>query len=203
MGPIPRRPTSWPRRRERPSYGEALRKLADVQLFLGNLDGAKNAAESALRCDSHDAAARVILGRVLLAGDKSDDALRAAQEALRILPNSAAGKLLMADAYAKKGEIDLALENYQTAYGLDHGDPAPLVRASVACHAAGRDTSAKAFGMKATQDFPQWAPAWVAFGDALAGDHEIAQARAAYESALKGRGPVDAEAVRRKMSALR
>ena len=57
--------------------------------------------------------------------------------------------------------------------------------------------------MKATQEFPQWGPGWAAFGDALAGDHEIAHARAAYESALKSGGPIDAAAVRRKMALLK
>ena len=188
---------------ERPGYGDALRKLADVQLYLGKLPEAKKAAEAALTVDAQDSGTHVIYGRVLLAEGKPDDAIRAGQSALKILANSAKAKLLIADANAKKGEIDLAVESYQGAYGLDHGDPAALVRASEACHAAGRNTSAKAFGMKATTEFPQWGPAWAAYGDALAADHEDAQARVAYESALKGKGPIDAGALRRKMAALK
>ena len=189
--------------RERPGYGDALRKLALAELVAGNLPEAKSAAEAALNVDPQDSGTLVTYGRVLLALGKPDDAIRAGQSALRILGNLATAKLLIADANAKKGEIDLAIESYQEAYGLDHGDPSALVRASLACQAAGRLTSAKAFGLKATTEFSEWGPAWVAYGDALAADHEDTQARAAYEAARKAHGPIDAVALRRKIAALK
>jgi predicted negative regulator of RcsB-dependent stress response len=77
------------------------------------------------------------------------------------------------------------------------------VRASQACHAAGRETSAKAFGDKATKEFPDWAPAWVAFGDALAANKELPQARSAYDTALRSRGPLDVAGVQSKIAALK
>src|SRR5262249_23676166 len=147
--------------RERRGYAAAERRLAEVQLALGHLPEARASAEAALKDDATDASTHVTYGRVLLAENKPADAIRAANSALKILANSAPAKLLIADAQAKKGEIDLALEAYQAAYGLDHSDPAPLVRASEACRAAGRNTSARAFGLKATQDFPTWGPGWV------------------------------------------
>jgi hypothetical protein len=78
-----------------------------------------------------------------------------------------------------------------------------LVHASAACHAAGRDTSAKAFGEKATKEFPEWGPGWVVLGDALVANKDNPGARAAYETALKGKGPVDAAAVRAKLAAIK
>jgi tetratricopeptide (TPR) repeat protein len=126
-----------------------------------------------------------------------------AKAALGILANLASAKLLIADAWAKKGEIDLAVESYQAAWGLDHSDPTALVHASEACHAQGRDTSAKAFGDKATREFPTWGPGWVALGDALASIKETAAAKTAYETALKNKGPVDRAAVEKKMLALK
>ncbi len=111
--------------------------------------------------------------------------------------------LLVADSYARKGDIDLALESYQTAWGLDHADPSPLVHASQACHAASRDTSARAFGAKAAQEFPSWAPGWVALGDALVGQKETKDARDAYRKALAvPDGPIDRGAVAQKLAAL-
>jgi predicted negative regulator of RcsB-dependent stress response len=85
---------------------------------------------------------------------------------------------------------------------MDHGDPNPLVHASEACHAAGRDTSAKAFGLKAAQEFPKWAPAWAALGDALVAQNEKPAAKDAYQKALGGEGAIDRAAVQRKLSAL-
>ncbi len=189
--------------REKPSYGLALLRLAEVDLELGRGDGARAAADAAIRINPGEPAAYVVSGRVALGEGKPDDALKAGQKALSILSNSAQAKLLVADAYSAKGEIDLAIEAYQAAYGLDPGDPTALVHASVACHAQGRDTSARAFGDRATHDFPSWGPGWVALGDALVGQGEKALARSAYETALKAQGPVDQASVRAKLAAVR
>ena len=189
--------------RERPSYVLALLQLASVQLERGELAEAQASADACLRYDPRETAGQIVGGNVALAEGRADDAVHFGQAALALLPNSARARLLIADAYAKKGEVDLAIESYQAAYGLDPTDPAPLVRASEACHREGRDTSARAFGERATKDFADWGPGWVALGDALAGQKEVAAARAAYESALKASGPVDAGAVRKKLAALK
>jgi tetratricopeptide (TPR) repeat protein len=189
--------------RERPGYTAALVRQADVLLALGRIADARKAADAAARTGLQDAGIHVALGRVALAEGKPDEALAASQKALSILANSAAAKLLAADAYAKKKEIDLAIEQYQAAYGLDRTDPDALVHASIACLENGRITSAKAFGDKATKEFPSWGPGWVALGDALAADKDVGGARAAYDNALKGKGPVDVAAVRAKIAKLR
>ena len=188
---------------ERPTYGAALRRLAEVDVELGRLPQAVAAAETALKADPSDVGSHLVMGRVALAEGDLDEAIKQGQAALGIVANSASAKLIIADAYAKKGEVDLAVEAYEAAYGFDHADPAPLVRASEACHVAGRETSAKAFGEKATKEFPDWAPGWVAYGDALAGNKEVAPARSAYETALRSRGPLDAASVRAKLAALK
>ncbi len=188
---------------ERPSYAEAAYRLGELALDAGKLDQAREAAERAKKYDPQDAGAHVLLGRVALAEGKPDAALDEARAALGILANSAPAKLLTGDAWAKKGEVDLAVESYQAAYGLDHSDPAALVNASVACHAAGRDTSAKAFAEKATMEYPDWAPAWVALGDALVADKDPGRARAAYDTALKSKGPLDRAAVQRKIASIK
>ena len=77
------------------------------------------------------------------------------------------------------------------------------MHASEACHAASRDTSARAFGAKAAQEFPNWAPGWVALGDALVGQKEIKDARDAYRKALAVTdGSIDRSAVAQKLAAL-
>jgi tetratricopeptide (TPR) repeat protein len=189
--------------KERPAYGAALRRLAEVDMELGRAADARAAAERALKADPQDASSHLVMGKVALSEKKLDDAITEGQAALKIVANSAPAKLIIADAYAAKGEIDLAVEAYQAAYGFDHADPASLVHASAACHAAGRETSAKAFGDKATKEFPDWGPGWVAYGDALAGSKENPQAKAAYQTALKVHGPVDAAAVQAKIAALK
>ncbi len=189
--------------RERPTFAEALAFRATLYLAVGRVNEAQQSAELALKIDPQKPDLHVTLGRALLAQGKFDDAATEGKAALAILGNLASAKLLVADAYAKKGEIDLAVENYQEAWGFDHSDPTSLVNASVACHAAGRDTSAKAFGLRATQEFPNWGPGWVALGDARVAEKDIAGAREAFTNALKSQGPVDQAAVQRKLAALR
>jgi tetratricopeptide (TPR) repeat protein len=189
--------------KERPTYGLALRKLADLQLAQGKTADAKKTAEAAQKVEPTDAGVQVVLGRVALLEGRLDDALKAANAALQLLSSSAGAKLLIADVYAKKGEIDLAVENYQDAWSFDHTDPTPLVSATNACRLSGRSTSARAFGQKVTREFPTWGPGWVALGDALASDRENALAKQAYETALKSKGPVDAADVQRKIAALK
>jgi tetratricopeptide (TPR) repeat protein len=190
--------------RERPAFAEAWLALGGERLAAGDLAGAKAAADTAVKSDPGSVGALVLQGKIALAFDHPDEALRAGQAALKIVANSAAAVLLVADADARKGEIDAALEAYQTAWGLDHANPVPLVHASQACHAANRDTSARAFGAKAAQEFPNYAPGWAALGDALAGQKETALARDAYRKALGvPDGVIDRAAVSQKLAALR
>jgi len=190
--------------RERPSFAEAWLALGTQQLAAGNQAAARVAADAAVRSDAGSAGALVLSGQVAFAGNRVDDALRAAKAALKILPNSAPAMLLVADCNAKKGEIDLALEAYQSAWGFDHSNPAPLVHASEACHAASRDTSARAFGAKAAEEFPNWAPGWAALGDALVGQKETKAARDAYGKALAvSDGAIDRAVVAQRLASLK
>jgi tetratricopeptide (TPR) repeat protein len=188
---------------ERPSFVDAYLASARIYLAAGKMPEAAAAVGGALRYEATNVAALVLSGKVSLAQKNADDALRMGQAALKIVPNNAAAMLLVADSHAMKGEIDAALEAYQTAWGLDHKDPSPLVHASEACHAASRDTSARAFGAKAAQEFPNWAPGWVALGDALVGQKEAKDAREAYRKALAvSDGPIDRSTVAQKLAAL-
>ncbi len=187
---------------ERPSFSAAWLGIGVQRLAAGQVAQAGEAGRAALRNDPSNMRARVLLGQVSLAEGRTDEAIRAGEAVLKVVANDAAAQLLVADGNAKVGEIDRALEAYQAAWGLDHSAPTPLVNASVACHRAGRDTSARAFGERATQEFPAWAPAWVALGDALAAQGEGALARNAYAKALAATsGTIDREAVLRKIAA--
>ncbi len=187
---------------ERPNFLEALRTLTAGYVAAHRLPEAKRAVETVLKLAPNDVASHVVAGRVALAEGRPDEAIKEGELASKLMPNDAPSRLLVADAWAKKGEIDLAVEAYQAAFGLDHGAPAPLVNAVHACLAAGRVTSAKAFGLLATKEFASNGAAWTALGDALAADRDLAGARAAYETARKTKG-ADAAALDRKLSSLK
>lgn len=187
---------------ERPNNLEAMRLATEAYIQQNKLPDAKRIAAKVLAIAPNDVLAHVVSGRVALADNKPDDAIKEGEIALKLQANEGKAKLLIADAYAKKGEIDLALEAYQKASGLDPLDPTALVNATYACIAAQRLTSAKAFGQRAVLDFPNHAPSWVAQGDALAADGNPAAARKAYESAKKVHG-ADVAAIDAKLAKLK
>lgn len=188
--------------RERLAFGDAWIALGDQLLAAGRVAEARHAGDEALRADASTVKPYLLLGRVALADNRPQDAVHAGEAALKLVANSAPAQLLIADGDAMQGQIDPALEAYQAAWGLDHGDPTPLVHASEACHGAGRETSARAFGAKAAQEFPKWGPGWAALGDALSAQGEKTAAREAYQKALAGEGPVDRSAVQHKLDLL-
>ncbi len=187
---------------ERPTSTDALRALAGGYVAANRLADAKRTVASVLKLAPNDVSTHAVSGRLALAEGRPDEAIKEGEAAAKLMPNDQPARLLVADGWAKKGEIDLAVEAYQVAFGLDHSDPTPLVNASTACLAAGRITSAKAFALRATQDFASNAAAWIAFGDALAADKDTAGAKTAYENAKKANG-VDAAAVDRKLAKLK
>ena len=187
---------------QRPTSTEALRALGEGYVSANRLTDARRIVATVLKLAPHDVSTHVVAGRLALAEGQADEAIKEGETAAKLMPNVQPARLLVADAYAKKGEIDLAVEAYQAAFGLDHSDPTPLVNASAACLAAGRVTSAKAFSVRATKDFGSNGAAWTALGDALAADRDVPGAKLAYETAKKARG-VDAAAIDKKLSRLK
>lgn len=187
---------------EKPTSTDALRALSDGYVAANRLADAKRTVGTVLKLAPNDVNTHVVAGRLALAEGRADDAIKEGEIAAKLMPNVQPARLLVADAWAKKGEIDLAVEAYQAAFGLDHSDPTPLVNASAACLAAGRVTSAKAFGVRATKDFGTNGAAWTVLGDALAADRDVPGAKSAYEAAKKARG-ADAAAIDRKLSHLK
>jgi tetratricopeptide (TPR) repeat protein len=187
---------------QRPTSTDALRALVEGYVAAKRIPDAKRTVAAVLKLAPNDVNTHVVAGRLALAEGQADEAIKEGETASKLMPNVQPARLLVADAWAKKGEIDLAVEAYQAAFGLDHSDPTPLVNASAACLAAGRLTSAKAFGVRATKDFGSNGAAWTVLGDALAADRDLPGAKAAYETAKKARG-ADAAAIDKKLERLR
>src|SRR5262249_13189156 len=144
--------------RERPTMAEAHAKLAEVAFALGQRDDARTAARRANELDPRDATAHLLGARIELADHNYGRAIELSQKALALVPNAAPAHLVLAEALAKRGDLDGALEHFQAAHGLDRADPSALVTASVAAREAGRVSTARAFADKATTDFPAHAP---------------------------------------------
>jgi tetratricopeptide (TPR) repeat protein len=187
----------------RPDFAAALGRLGEALLDEGKLAEAETALKRALSLDKKAAGTLVAMGRLQLARNEPQKALDNANAALKVVANHAAAKLLQADALAQKGEIDLAIEAYEAAHGYARSNPAPLVHAARACLDGKRPTTAAAFADRATQEFPKWGPAWEISGDVSVEQGEKAAAKAAYQKALSGEGPVDTRKIKAKLAALK
>lgn len=187
----------------RPSFAEAQARLGVVLTALGEYDQAEKMLQEALKAQPRQADWHAALGEVELQKKRPDLALKAAHDALKIVGNHGPAKLVEAKALADKGEIDLAIEAFESAYGLMRTDPVPLVDAARACIKGGRLTTAKAFADRATDDFPKSALAWEATGDVDVASKDLVGARQAYAKAIAGEGPVDRDAIRRKLAAIK
>lgn len=102
---------------ERPSNTDALRALADGLVAANRLADAKKIVETVLKLAPNDVNTHVVSGRLALAEGRPDEAIKEGETAAKLMPNVQAARLLVADAWAKKGEIDLAVEAYQARSG--------------------------------------------------------------------------------------
>jgi tetratricopeptide (TPR) repeat protein len=187
----------------RPSFPAAEARLGEVLAAQGDLEGAQRNLLSALKSNPRQADWHAALGEVEIAQKQPDLALKSAHEALKVVANHGAAKLVEAKALALKGDIDLAIEAFQAAYGFARTDPSVLVDAARACVKGGRLTTAKAFADRATEDFPKATAAWETEGDVAVALKDNAFAKQAYTKALAGEGPGDKDAIRRKLAALK
>lgn len=186
----------------RPGFGAAHALLGEVLLDGGDVAGAQAALEKAVAIDAKQADWQASLGRVHVARGAAADALAVAKKALKLVGNHAVAKLVEAEALALKGDIDLAIEAYEQAHGYARTDPKPLVAGARASLKHARPTTARAFADRATQSFPDYAPGWEVLGDVAAAAKDKDAARAAYKKALKAKGPLDRQAVEKKLARL-
>lgn len=187
----------------RPSFPPAEARLGQVLLALGDVDGAQQHLEAALKVVPRQADWQAALGEVYITKKQPDLALKTAEQALKVVGNHGPAKFVEAKALAQTGDIDLAIEAFQAAYGFARTDPSVLVEAARACVRANRPTTAKAFADRATEDFPKAAASWETEGDVAVAMKDVAFAKQAYGKALSGEGPADKDGIRKKLAALK
>lgn len=187
----------------RQNFTEAYAALGAVQLALRKLDDAEKSLRAAIKLNEKDADSQAALAEVFLLRPDPEAALKQARAALKLLPNNGAAKLIEAEALAAKGDIDLAIDVYQEAYGFQRRSPEALIRGARACLKYGRPTTSLAFAERATDDFPESAAALEVLGDVLAGSGDKKGARQAYNDALKKANPPQATELKKKLAALK
>ncbi|HEX7668924.1 MAG TPA: tetratricopeptide repeat protein [Polyangiaceae bacterium] len=187
----------------RPSHAHARARLGVVLAAAGELDQAEKMLQEAITAEPRQAEWHAALGEVEVAKKKPDEALKSARAALKIVGNLGPAKLVEAKALAQKGDIDLAIEAFEAAYGFSKQDPSAPIAAARACLKGARLTTAKAFADRATEDFPKSGEAWDVLGDVAVALKDTPLAKSAYAKALAGDGLLDKDAAKRKLAQLK
>jgi tetratricopeptide (TPR) repeat protein len=159
------------------------------------LDDAEKLARSAVQAVPENAALRVTLARVLLAENRTDEALAELREAQRIDPKSATAGAMLEQARLQAQGIDTAKSRAKAlAYLRAHPDDAEAAYAAgYFSEALGFFASAARYYAQAAELDPQHHQAMLGWARSLASADEPAQAVAVYKQILE-RWPDDWQA---------
>lgn len=97
--------------------------LADMLMRIGDLEGAKALAGEILTEDAADVGALKLQGRLLIQGDKPDDALAALRRALEQDPRDVELLLLLAAAHERNGNVQQQGQRLATAVEVTNFGP--------------------------------------------------------------------------------
>lgn len=92
-------------------------RYAQILLLDGDLSKAEEMARKEIKLDTNkeNAGARFILGQILFAEGKTDDAIQLMEQGLELDYTAADMRVIYAEMLAKAGKKDRAVEEYQTA----------------------------------------------------------------------------------------
>ena len=126
-----------------PGSPEILRRLAMTRLQLGLPEAAEEPARLARAAAAGDGRCHAVLGRVLLALRRSDEARHHLETAVRLMPDLAsAWEALGEIEAARPGGYGAAVEAYAQAVRLSPGQSRPLGALAAALEGAGRNDDA-------------------------------------------------------------
>ena len=109
-----------------PYYSDAYRERGIMQFAAGNIDGAVNDLQQAIKYDANNAMAYVAMGAALNNQEKYGDALRALDRGVAIQPNAWQAYFEMARAELGQGDFAASLRSCDRAKLLMATDYAPL-----------------------------------------------------------------------------
>jgi tetratricopeptide (TPR) repeat protein len=187
----------------RPNWALAHAARGDALLRAGQAEPAVEAYRAALGRDATLAAARSGLGRALMAAGQLEQAEATLREALSQVANDASAATALADVLARTARAEEAYEQYRHASDLDPRNPEPLLQAAELALSQQRPVLAAGFLQRVLATHPNHAAALAAMGDVARAQRQTEQARAYYQRALSGEGPLDRARVQRALGELR
>lgn len=186
----------------RPNWAIAQASLGDAELAAGDLAAARRAYEAAIRLDASLAPAHLGLGLSLLRGGDLPAAERSLDRARELVPNSTPASVGLAEIYAATERYEEAFEAYRQGADGSPSDPGPMIAAARLALSRQQDVLAAAFLDRALSARSSSAEALALYGDVMRARNRRADARAYYERALAGDGPLDRARVQAAMREL-
>lgn len=184
----------WLRRalERRPDDDRARLRLALLEMSRGRADEAGPLALELLERHGRCPGILQLAGQALLAEGRAEAALDPLQRLVRVAPDLAEGRALLATALLVERRFDEAVAQYERAVALE---PTPARRAGLglALTLAGRPEEAVPLLERLTEEHPDHVAAWNNLGVARAAAGRFEEARAALRRALE-LDPDDAQA---------
>ncbi|NMC70132.1 MAG: tetratricopeptide repeat protein [Myxococcales bacterium] len=184
----------WLRRalERRPDDDRARLRLALLEMGRGRTDEAARLALELLERHARCPGILQLAGQALLAEGRAEAALDPLQRLVRVAPELAEGRALLATALLVERRFEEAVTQYERAVALE---PTPARRAALglALTLAGRSAEAIPLLERLTEEHPEHVGAWNNLGVARAAAGRFEEARAALRRALE-LDPGDAQA---------
>ncbi|OGS33369.1 MAG: hypothetical protein A2293_08840 [Elusimicrobia bacterium RIFOXYB2_FULL_49_7] len=139
---------------QRPNDAEFINLLGELQVVTGRLDEAEKSYIKAIRVNPADGLSRVSLARLYF---QQNDYRRAEEEAkIAAVMDSRLSSVheLLGDIYQAKGDNDLAIYEYNTAFSRNPGNPALLMNLGGVYEALKRFQDAKKYYLMAVEKKP-------------------------------------------------
>ncbi|MBI5210518.1 MAG: tetratricopeptide repeat protein [Elusimicrobia bacterium] len=162
----------------------AFHLLGQAMAATGRPAEARRAYEEALRLDGRHVKALLSLGESLSAEGDFEGAEARLRQALDVEPGSLLAHLVLGRVLDARADIDGAGREYEEALRLDDQHPEAHLRLGELLLRGGRFDEAAAHLTRATQG-PRAADAFFLLGKAREGANRLAEARRAYEEALR------------------
>ncbi len=141
----------------------------------------------------------VMRGSIFVEQDRLDEAVADFREAIRLRPDHAKSYLLLAEALARMGDVNGAIEALEAGVGAAPDDAVLATRLGLARLSLGESAEAALLFEQSAQIAPEFAPARLGLARALAADGRTDEAIAALQALIEDR-PELAEAYRQLVS---
>lgn len=148
-----------------PAFRPALRRKAEVHHDLAEREEAVAAAQAFVAADEGDAAAHLLLGRMLAAAERHVEAVKSLRTAAKLRADDPEPWIELSDSLLAHGDPGNALTAARNGAKLARRSARALYRVALAERALGQNDEANGTLQEIAKSDPSWLPAWLDLAD--------------------------------------